>query len=40
MAVNQVIDESSLEPKKKKKKGEVREVPDVVPLPLEVKLEV
>lgn len=38
MAVNQVIADSSLEPKKKKKKGEPRDAIDIVPLPIEVKL--
>lgn len=36
VAINQVIDEANLEPKKKKKKGETREIADVVPAPFEV----
>lgn len=36
VAINQVIDEANLETKKKKKKGESREVGDVVPAPFEV----
>lgn len=37
VAVNQVIADSSLEPKKKKKKGEPRDAIDIVPSPIEVK---
>ncbi|KAF2878960.1 hypothetical protein ILUMI_27208 [Ignelater luminosus] len=35
IAINQIVDENNLEPKKKKKKGEIR---DVVPVPLQVKM--
>lgn len=36
IAINQVVEEANLETKKKKKKGEIREVSDVVPAPFEV----
>jgi len=37
IAVNQIIDEANLEQKKKKKKGESRDVTDVVPCPVDIK---
>lgn len=37
IAVNQLIDDSNIEPKKKKKKGEIREPQDVVPLPYDLR---
>lgn len=36
IAINQVVDEANLETKKKKKKGETREVGDVVPPPIDL----
>lgn len=35
VAINQVLEEANLETKKKKKKGETREIVDVVPAPFE-----
>lgn len=34
MAINQTIDDTVFESKRKKKKGEARDNPDVVPIPL------
>lgn len=36
VAINQVVEEANLETKKKKKKGEVREIGDIVPSPVEL----
>ncbi|KRT80142.1 hypothetical protein AMK59_8233 [Oryctes borbonicus] len=36
IAINQVLEEANLEPKKKKKKGEPRDVIDIVPAPVDV----
>ncbi|GJQ86603.1 hypothetical protein Trydic_g7836 [Trypoxylus dichotomus] len=36
IAINQVLEEANLEPKKKKKKGEPRDVGDIVPAPIDV----
>ncbi|KAI4464271.1 ribonuclease p subunit p30 [Holotrichia oblita] len=36
IAINQILEEANLEPKKKKKKGEPRDVIDIVPAPIDV----
>lgn len=37
IAINQILDDSNCEPKKKKKKGDSRDISDIVPLPVDVK---